>query len=498
VSATALNQANLPRLPAAVQVPAYDRAAVRPGLFHIGVGVFHRAHQAVYADDLLHQPGNEGWGYCGIGLLEPDGAMGDALQAQDGLYTVVERYTGGDRARIVGSIVDYRFAPANREAVLAGLTAPDCRIVSLTITESGYYLDEGSGAFDANHPDIVHDLAHPHAPLCSFGYLLEALERRRRAGLGPFTVLSCDNLPHNGDLARRMLLACAELRDPALARWVAEHAAFPNSMVDRIVPATTDVHRALVRAGFGIEDTWPVATEPFRQWVIEDRFPAGRPPWERVGVQMTDDVEPYERMKMRLLNCSHQALAYAGLLLGYDTVDAAIADADIRRLVETLMDREITPLLATPAGIDLADYKRTLLERFANPAIGDTLQRIASEGSARMPKFVLPSLREQLECGGPIDSLAFIVAAWFRFLGWEERESRALRVIDPLVEQLTDAARRGGSDPLPLLALQPVFGTELAVNRRLVAAIGSMLAGLCENGARETLATLVAGPKTGI
>lgn len=492
-----LSQASLPRLRPEVQVPAYDRSRVKPGLFHLGVGGFHRAHQAVYLDDLLQDGGHQQWGCCGIGLLPQDAAMRDALAGQDRLYTVLERSAQGDRARVVGALVDYLYAPGATEAVLGRLAAPDCRIVSLTITEGGYYLDEGSGEFDERHPDIVHDLTHPHEPRCSFGYLLEALDRRRRAGLAPFTVLSCDNLPHNGDLARRMLLACAELRDPVLAHWLGEHAAFPNTMVDRIVPATTDAQRLLLRERFGINDAWPVATEPFRQWVIEDRFPGGRPSWELAGAQMTTDVAPYEKMKMRLLNGSHQALAYAGILLGYDYVHEAIGDSRIRRLVQTLLDDEVTPLLSVPAGIDLADYKRSLLERFANPAIGDTLQRIGSEGSARMPKFVLPSLREQLARSGPIDALAFTIAAWFRFLGWEEREGRGLQVIDPLAAELTAAAQRGGSDPRALLRIDKVFGAELATNAHLVERIESILESLRDNGASATLARLMTRQPSG-
>jgi mannitol 2-dehydrogenase len=491
MAAVRLAQARLPQIGRSVQIPVYDRGRLAQSIFHIGVGGFFRAHQAVYLDDLLQQPGSEEWGYCGIGLLPHDAVMRDALRAQDGLYTVLECSPAGETARVIGSMAGYLYAPEAPETVLERLASPECRIVSLTITEGGYYLDEGSGEFDAGHPDILRDLARPQAPRCSFGYLLEALDRRRRRGIAPFTVLSCDNLQHNGDLARRMLLAFAERRDPALARWVSRNGAFPNSMVDRIVPATNDAHHAEVRERFGIDDAWPVATEPFRQWVIEDCFPGGRPAWERVGAQMTATVEPYEKMKMRLLNGSHQALAYVGMLLGYETVHQAIGDPHILRLVHTLMDQEVTPLLATPQGIDLEDYKRTLLERFANPAIGDRLLRIGSEGSARMPKFILPSLREQLERGGPIDCLAFTVAAWFRFLGWEEREAKGLFVLDPLAAELTSAALGGAGDPRPLLALRTVFGRELATHTRFVECLQSMLQSLCEAGTRDTLAGVI-------
>jgi mannitol 2-dehydrogenase len=493
VSAVPLDQHSLSWLGPAAGVPAYDRSRLKPGLFHIGVGGFHRAHQAVYIDELLHQSGTAGWSYCGIGLLGRDATMRDALRAQDGLYTVIERSPSGERCRVVGSIVEYLYAPESREKVLTRLADPDCRVVSLTITEGGYYLDDGTGEFSDSDPDVVHDLAHPHEPLCSFGYLLEALDRRRRSGLPPFTILSCDNLQHNGDLARRMLLAFAELRDPALHRWVRDHVAFPNTMVDRIVPATTDAHRALLRERFGIEDAWPVVTEPFRQWVVEDRFSGGRPPWERVGVQMTSDVEPYEKMRMRLLNGSHQALCYVGMLLGHGMVHEAMNDPHVRRLVQTLMDFEVTPLLRTPPGIDLDEYKATLLDRLTNPAVGDALIRIGSEGSARMPKFVLPTLREQLERDGPIDCLAFTVACWFRFLGWEERERKGLGVNDPLAAELTKAARQGGDDPRPLLSLRKIFDPELAANPRLVQHLRFLLESLRDKGPAATLASVVTG-----
>ena len=287
------------------------------------------------------------------------------------------------------------------------MASAECRIVSLTITEGGYYLHQGTGGFEENHPDIVRDLAHPHEPSCSFGYLAEALDRRRRRGLAPFTVMSCDNLLHNGAVARQMLLAFAERREPALRRWIEENCAFPNSMVDRITPGTTERHRENLRQNFGIDDAWPVVCEPFRQWVIEDHFPGGRPSWEQVGAQMTADVQPYEKMKIRLLNASHQAMCYIGILLGYATTDEAMADSQIARLVRALMDVEVTPLLPDVPGIDLGRYKKTLIDRFANPAIKDQLSRIAVDGSARIPKFILPSVMEQLDRGGRIDRLEF-------------------------------------------------------------------------------------------
>ncbi|MBB3221633.1 mannitol dehydrogenase family protein [Pseudoduganella umbonata] len=481
-----LNQAALARLPDGVAGPAYARSNVARSIVHIGVGGFFRAHQAVYLDRLLHLPDQAEWGYCGVGLLPHDAGIRDAMLAQDCLYTVLERSAQGDVPRVIGSVLEFLYAPDDAEAVLEKLADPGTRIVALTITEGGYYINQGNGEFDAAHPDIAHDLAHPRTPRCSFGYLAEALQRRRDRGLMPFTVMSCDNLQNNGDLTRSMLLAFAGLRDPGLADWLARHGAFPNSMVDRITPVTTDEHRALLRQRFGLADAWPVTTEPFLQWVIEDHFPAGRPAWELVGAQMTDDVAPYELMKLRLLNAGHQALCYIGMLLGYEFAHEAVGDAGIRQLLGRMLDAEVTPLLPAVAGIDLALYKRTLVERFANPAIRDQLARIGTDGSARIPKFVLPSVREQLARGGPTTLLAFTVACWFRYLAGRSDQGIALPLNDVHAERLRDKALRGGEDPADLLSLHELFG-ELSDDPRFAAQMTDALGRLYRDGTRAAL-----------
>lgn len=487
-----LTQENLKHLAASVQVPDYDRHAVAQSLVHIGVGGFYRAHQAVYLDNLLAQPGSTDWGYCGVGLLPHDAGMRDALLPQDCLYTVVERSAEGDRARVIGALLNYLHAPQDREAVLQKLAAPGTRIVSLTITEGGYYVNEASGEFNHDHPDIVHDLQHPGQPICSFGVLAEGLDRRRRAGLQPFTVMSCDNLQHNGNLTRKMLLAFMQRRDPALADWVGEHGAFPNSMVDRITPATTEDHRALLREQFGVDDAWPVVTEPFLQWVIEDDFPGGRPAWERVGAQMTRDVLPYEKMKLRLLNASHQALCYIGMLLGYQFAHETMEDPRIRKLVQTMMDVEVTPLLQAPAGIDLEDYKRSLIERFSNPTIRDQLTRIGTEGSARIPGFVLPSIADAAPHGGPVKVLSFTVAAWFRYLAGSDDAGRPLPINDPIADRLQEHAKRGGRDANVLLGMPDLFGKELLGYPAFVDEVQRALASFYDKGAEQTLLDYVA------
>lgn len=488
-----LRESILNSLSPSIQVPRYNRRAIGQGIVHIGVGGFHRAHQTVYTEDLFNQGLDQQWGFCGIGLLPQDVRMRDALVSQDHLYTLVKRDEMGDRARVIGSIVNFLFAPENREAVLEKMAAPETKIVSLTITEGGYYLHSGSGEFDAAHPDIQHDLSHPHEPACSFGFLLEALDRRRRHGLPPFTVMSCDNIQGNGAVARRMLTAFAELRDPTLNNWMARNCLFPNSMVDRITPATTDEHRQLVRDEFGIEDQWPVMAEPFKQWVIEDKFVLGRPAWELSGAQITSDVLPYEKMKLRLLNASHQALCYIGMLFGYEFVHQTMADEDIRALVQQMMDREVTPLLPATPGVDLEEYKATLIHRFANPAIRDQLSRIGIYGSSGIPKFVLPSIEEQLQCGGPIQLLSFTIACWFRYLSGHDEQGQEILMKDPMAARLREIAAAAGPDPAPLLGLREIFPADLATAPEFTAAVRGFLGSFYARGARATLKNALNG-----
>lgn len=485
---TKLTESNLKLLGSAVRVPSYDRRKARQRMIHVGVGGFHRAHQAVYADDLLDLASENDWGLCGVGLLEHDARMRDVLLSQDCLYTVIERGGRGDSARVIGSVLNFLYAPGNAESVIEKMCSPECRIVSLTITEGGYYVHQGTGEFDEKHPDIQHDLAHPGEPRCSFGYLAEALNRRRIRGMAPFTVMSCDNLQSNGDMAKKMLLAFTELRDPGLRKWLEENCAFPNSMVDRITPATTDEHRALVRDSFGIEDGWPVVTEPFKQWVIEDHFPLGRPAWEQVGAQMTSDVLPYEKMKIRLLNASHQALCYIGMLLGYRFVHETMEDRGIRKLVEKMMDEEVTPLLSEVPGVDLPEYKRTLIERFSNPVVRDQLSRIGIYGSSGIPKFVLPSIAEQLHRGGAIKLLSFTVASWFRYLNGSDESGKEMPMLDPMAGTLRERAQTAGKDAQQLLAMREIFSESLATSQVFVDQVRDALRSLYEEGARATLA----------
>ena len=449
-----LTAATVSSLPAAVAVPTYDRSALVPSVVHIGVGGFHRAHQAVYFDDLAAR-GHVDWGVVGVGLRRPQ--MGEVLSAQDGLFTVVERGADGDRARVVGSLVRYLFAPDDPEAVLAALAAPCTRLVTLTITGDGYLVDD-SGALLLDDEQVQHDVQHPETPHTAVGHLVEALHRRRAAGTRPFTVLSCDNLPDSGPRARAAVLSLARVRDGGLADWIAEHVRFPSSMVDRITPETSPETRDEVEQTFGVPDRWPVVTEPFRQWVVEDDFCAGRPPLHEVGVQFVPDVGPYKVVKARLLNGGHSALGYLGSLRGHATSDRAMADPVVRDVVERLLREEVLPLLPPVPGVDLDQYLDTTLQRFANPAIADGLDRLCRRGSVKVPSYVLPSLRAAREQGQPCTLLLLVVAAWFRWLRGTDLAGRPVEVSDPKADALQALARVGGDDPRLLLGARSVLG----------------------------------------
>ncbi|MBW4444844.1 MAG: mannitol dehydrogenase family protein [Plectolyngbya sp. WJT66-NPBG17] len=483
---TKLNEAALSHLSDTIRLPRYDRHSLKNGFVHIGVGGFHRSHQALYLDNYFDQTADFRWGICGIGLLEQDRRMRDALKSQDHLYTLVERSPNDDRARIIGSIDRYLFAPEDPQSVIAAMASPDCRIVTLTITESGYYYNEGSGELEVDHPTIQHDLQHPDQPIGTYGFLAAALEQRYKQGLPPFTVQSGDNLQGNGDITRKMLTAFAELRDRALGQWLSEQGAFPNSMVDRITPATTDSDRTFVAEKFGIEDDFPVIAEPFTQWVIEDQFCAGRPDLETVGVQFTADVHPYELIKIRLLNASHMLIGYLGTLLGYTYVHEVMADSQCREAISALME-EVTPTLQPVAGVDLADYKQTLIERFENPKIRDRLSRLCHNSSAKNPKFLLGSLREKLQQGGTIDYLSLTIAAWFRCLIGQDEQGNAIDIEDPLSDVLAERAHKAKTDLRPLLSLNEVFGDDLPQSSRFVETTSNALRHLSETGVRATL-----------
>ncbi|WP_292184046.1 mannitol dehydrogenase family protein [Mesorhizobium sp.] len=427
-------------LPALVATPSYARNKVLPGIVHLGVGAFHRAHQAAYVDDCL-AAGETDWGIVGVSLRSAD--TRDALTPQDGLYTLAIRSSGAEKLQVIGSIGAMLVAPEDPGAVLAALTDPRTRIVTLTITEKAY-LRAAGGGLDTAHPDIVHDLATPELPKTAHGFLAEALARRRAAGTPPFTVLCCDNLPANGATLHRLLVEFAELRDAnlgvkgdgGLADHIAHRVAFPSSMVDRIVPATTDVDRTRIAEELGVEDAWPVMTEPFCQWVVEDNFPGGRPAWEKFGVTMVDDVRPFEDMKLRLLNGSHSAIAYLGLLSDHATVDRAFADPAIRQFVDRLW-AEAIPTLPADAGLDTSAYTAELAERFSNTALAHRTAQIANDGSQKLPQRIVASALECIEAGSVPEHLTLVIAAWIAACEARGKTLPESHFTDPLDERLT-------------------------------------------------------------
>jgi fructuronate reductase len=469
----------------------YDRAAVTPGIVHLGIGAFHRAHMAVYVDDLLAR--DPPWGIIGASLRRPD--TRDALAPQDFLYTVAVRDAAGTTNRVIGSILDILDANTQRDDLIAMLADPRIRIVSLTVTEKGYCHDPATGKLDPKHPDIVHDLANPTAPVSAPGLIVRAIELRRAAGIAPFTVMSCDNLPSNGKTAKRIVAGLAALRCPELAAYVDQHVAFPSTMVDRIVPATTDADRETIRSTTGLEDAWPIMTEPFTQWVIEDNFASGRPAFELVGAQMVEDVEPFELMKLRMLNGSHSTMAYLGYLAGYQYVNEAIADPAIHALIHGLMTEEAMPTLPMDKS-ELAAYRDQLLARFANPALKHRTWQIAMDGSQKLPQRLTGTISVALLDGKPFSRLALGVAAWMRYVTGIDEAGNAIDVKDPLAARCRAIADAAGRDATKLadglLSITEIFGTTLPANDAFRRTVTAHLASLFERGARATVAAVAA------
>jgi mannitol 2-dehydrogenase len=478
-----LNSKNLPLIPREATLPDYDRSVLKTGIVHIGVGAFHRAHQAFYTDMLLQTPGNSEWGICGIGLLESDRRIIDWLVQQDGLYSVM--ITGPDgilTARVIGSVIECLYAPDDPEAVIEKMAGPDVKIITLTITEGGYNFDSSTGEFLINEPSVQTDLKNPENPKTVYGYLSRALKRRKERGLKGITIQSCDNIPHNGDVLKKMLLAYVKEAEPGLADWITKEIAFPNSMVDRITPVITIRDKENLKAVFSIDDACPVVCEPFIQWVIEDNFANGRPSWEAVGAKFVKDVAPYEKMKIRLLNAGHSLLGFLGTLSYCHTVDEAVNVPLIAEFLRNFMDKDVTPVLGTVEGIDLAKYKDNLIQRFGNPYIKDNLSRICLESSAKIPKFVLPTIRENLENEGVIKHSAAIIAAWCRYLELAGTPGHTYEVQDSMKDLLQkNALASVKQDPLAFIKTTILFG-DLAKSERFVSAYLGIIDGLRQYG----------------
>jgi mannitol 2-dehydrogenase/sorbose reductase len=484
------------RCPAAIDaqvaLPGYGRARLKAGIAHIGVGNFHRVHQAVYIDRCLHLPGHEEWAICGIGLGDsaPAAAKAEAFTRQDGLYSVTELAAdGGANARVIGAMIDYLHAPSEPETVLRRLADPLIRIVSLTITEGGYNIDEASGEFRLDEPEVAADL-DGRTPRTVFGLIVAALRLRMDAGLPAFTVLSCDNLRRNGDTARHAVLAFARARDPRLADWIGAEAAFPNSMVDRIAPAVPAPQRQRISDLLGVKDAVPAICEPFSQWVLEDRFSAGRPDLAAAGVMFADDVDAYEAVKGRLLNASHMLLAYPAILCGYRLVPDAMRDPLLRTLLEQFMERDAIPQLAAPGAVSLDAYKHTVLERFANPAVADQLLRVAHDGAAKIPVFHSKTIATLVANGRDLHRAAFLLACFRTYLGGADRQGARYQVAEP---RLTEADWKllNGGDPLAILKTSPFSALGLATNEKFAAAFLQLAAMMDAQGICDTLAFLV-------
>lgn len=469
-----LTASSLTQLHPSVTAPTYDRAFLRPAIVHLGVGGFHRAHLATYVHELCEQ-GRDDWAIRGAGVLPTDATMAEVLRAQDHLYTLITRGPDTIEVDVIGSIVDYIHATPDPASLIAAIAEPTTQIVSLTVTEGGYPVDDLTGAHVVDSPNA--------GPGSAFGLLVAGLEQRRLAGGTPLTVLSCDNVIGNGGVARAATIGEAHRFGSGLVSWIEQNVSFPNSMVDRITPATADTDREWLAATRGIADRWPVVTEPFRQWVIEDEFAGDRLPIDQLDVLATADVEPYELMKLRLLNASHSCLAYLSALDGIETVDAALSAQHIRTFTHSFLVSEAQPVLPEIVGIDVDAYIGTLMERFANPSIGDQISRLCLDGTAKFPKFLLPTVRAQLAAGGPVALSALALAGWCEYLTGPSGGLAG----DPLLDEAVHQAKRSQPDPAAFLDFPEVFGDDLPGAPRFVAAFTTALGLIRERGVASAI-----------
>ncbi|MEE4187418.1 MAG: mannitol dehydrogenase family protein [Roseobacter sp.] len=493
-NAVALRQETLHRLPADVEVPRYDRSQLRPGIVHIGLGNFHRAHQAWYLHRLMQQGLAHDWAIVGAGVRAGDAVMRDKLLAQDCLTTLIELRPDGTSAEVCGSMIDFLPVAEDNAPLIAAMADPQIRIVALTVTEGGYYLQAASGRFDADHPDIRADVASPDSPRTAFGAIVAALARRKTAGHGPFTVQSCDNLRGNGAIVREVVTSLARLVDVDLADWIEAHASFPNSMVDSIVPATGEEEVAKALA-LGIEDKAPVTHENFRQWVIEDDFCAGRPPWDKAGAVFSTDVHAYESMKIRILNAGHQVLANAGELLSMPTIADCMAHPTIAAFFRKVQSDEIAPYVVPVPGMTASEYAVLIATRFSNPAIRDTTRRVAFDGASRHSGFVLPILRDALAAQGTVQGLSLCEALWARMCQGTREDGSQIAPNDPFWADLTQQAEAARRRPDAWLEQSQYYG-DLAQTPEFRDAFSAWLEMLWSAGTEATLAAYVKGTGT--
>ncbi|MFC5756070.1 mannitol dehydrogenase family protein [Rhizobium sp. GCM10022189] len=479
-----LSLATLAEAAKTAAIPAYDRASLKAGIVHFGVGNFHRAHQAIYLDDLFNAGSDHDWAIIGAGVLPSDAAMRDKLAAQDFLTTVVEQDNNRTAARVTAPMIDI-LPVGNADVIIAKLADPAIRIVSMTITEGGYFID-ASGKFNPAHPAIAADGQNPAAPKTVFGLIVAGLKARKEKGIAPFTVMSCDNIPHNGVVTANAVVGTAKLSDPAFADWIKANVSFPNGMVDRITPATSQREIDFLKENFDIEDNWPVYCEEFKQWVLEDKFPMGRPALEKVGVTFVPDVTPYEHMKIRILNGGHAAIAYPAALMDIHFVHEAMENDLIRAFLAKLENEEIIPIVPPVPNTSLADYFKLIERRFLNPKIADTIPRLAQDGSNRQPKFILPSTLDNLSQGKDVVGLALVSALWCRYFFGKSDSGKDIVFNDASADRLHAAAVKAKDDPAAFLVFDDIFG-EVAKSELFRKRFAHALKTLWEKGTRETL-----------
>ena len=480
-----LSLANLPAIAQKIPVPNYARSSLTQGIMHFGVGNFHRAHLAVYLDDLFNKGHDHDWALVGAGVMPSDEAMRQRLLAQDYLTTVVEQDNDLSSAHVTGPLIDF-VSPNDKSAMMAKLCDPTIRIVSLTITEGGYFIDPATGKFNPTHPAIARDGANPHDPKTVFGFIVAGLAARRATGIPAFTVMSCDNVPHNGVVTKNAVVGLAQLSNPALADWIKNNVAFPNGMVDRITPATGDRERKICSEVFGVADTWPIFCEEFKQWVVEDNFPSGRPAWEKVGATFVEDVTPYEYMKIRILNGGHAVIAYISGLLDVEFVHDAMEHPLVNAYFAKVQQEEIIPTVLPVPNTNLQDYFKLIVRRFSNPKIADTIRRLCLDGSNRQPKFIVPVIADQLEAGRSIKGLALESALWCRYCYGTTDSGAVIEANDPSWDRLNKTAIAAKADPLAWLAMSDIYG-DVGTNAQMQAEFSAALNSLWTNGTHATV-----------
>ncbi len=483
-----LNDATLRQLPAEVQQPQYDRQQLKPGIVHLGIGAFHRAHQAYYTEAVLNRFGGD-WGIIGCSLRSP--SVREQLAPQDNWYTLVERSSAGEKLQLIGAVIGTLVGPENPAALIAVMSDPAIRIVSLTVTEKGYCHDPATGNLNLEHPDIRHDLSNLASPKSAIGYLVAALQARKQAGVNSFTALSCDNLPDNGEVLQKVTLQFAESISAELADWIRANTCFPGTMIDRIVPATTDADRAEIEARLGLRDEGMVVAEPFTQWVIQDRFSDGRPQWEAVGAQLVDDVRVFEKIKLRLLNGAHSTLAYTGYLSGFDYISEVMQEPAFVNMITRYMAREAGETVTAPEGFDIEHYKVQLRERFFNTALKHRTWQIAMDGSQKLPQRLLQTLREQLKGQGHIEIICLAVAAWIRYVSGVDEKGNPIEVSDPLAAVLRKACDDNAGNPRGMVeavvSLSQVFGEDLIREEVFVQGVTDWLTRFYQQGVLESI-----------